>query len=106
MLIEGGIYNDNFYKNICFIFLKEDRERYYGVDIDQIKINQFKKQCIEDRLLTLKKNKELRTLYYWQTDEKFLTESAGGYLGKIDNDLYLLLCKHLESADSWICNHC
>ena len=105
MLIEGGIYNDNLQKNVCFIFLKEDSEKYYGVDIDQIKITQFKKQCIEDRLLTLKKNKELKNLYYWKTDKKFLTESTDGYLGKIDNDLYLLLCKYLERSASWIYNH-
>lgn len=105
MLIEGGIYNDNFQKNVCFIFLKEDNQRYYGVDIENLTINQFTKQCIEDRLLTLKQNKELMDLYYWQTDEKFLTESADGYLGKVDNDLYLSLFHCLKKDDAWICYH-
>ena len=52
MLIEGGIYNDYYQKNVCFIFLKEDNQKYYGVDIDKLTINQFTKQCIEGRLLT------------------------------------------------------
>lgn len=105
MLIEGGIYSDKYHERVCFIFLKEDNQRYYGVDIDTLNINQFKKQCIEGRLLTLKKNKELKELYYWQTDERFLTECADGYLGKVDNDLYLSLCQCLKKDDVWIYNH-
>ena len=105
MLIEGGIYNDNYQKNVCFIFLKEDNQKYYGVDIDKLTINQFTKPCIEDRLLTLKKNKELCDLYYWHTDEKFLTECTDGYLGKVDNDLYLSLFHCLKKDDAWICYH-
>ena len=44
-------------------------------------------------------------LYYWHTDEKFLTESADGYLGQVDNDLYLLLCNCLKKHDVWIFDH-
>lgn len=105
MLIEGGIYNDNYQERVCFIFLKEDNQRYYGVDIDTLNINQFKKQCIEGKLFTLEKNKELMDLYYWHTDEKFLTECADGYLGQVDNDLYLLLCNCLKKHDVWIFDH-
>lgn len=105
MLIEGGIYNDNYQERVCFIFLKEDNQRYYGVDIENLTIDQFKKQCIDGKLLTFKKNKELKELYYWQTDEEYLTECADGYLGKVDNDLYLSLCYCLKKDDVWICYH-
>ena len=33
MLIEAEIYNDKSQTNGCFIFFKEDNQRYYGVDI-------------------------------------------------------------------------
>ncbi len=99
MLIEAGIYNDKSQTNSCFIFFKKDNQRYYGVDIENLYVNPFTKQYIEDRLLTFKKNNELMDLYYWTTDEKFLTECADGYLGKIDNDLYLLLCQYLTEDD-------
>lgn len=40
-------------------------------------------------------------LYYWDsTDEKFLTKCADGYLEKIANDLYLLLCQYLTEDDA------
>ena len=100
MLIEGGIYNDKYHEDICFIYLtKKNNKYYFAVDIPHIAPNQFSKKEIEERVKSLN---SLSSLTYWSSDtEEFMNKNANGYLGQINNDLYQFLYKALLKEDIW-----
>lgn len=100
MLKEGGIYNDKYHNDICFIYLLNENDNYYVVDISQMNSNQFSKKNIEEKLNSL----NLSSLTYWHSGMEYLSKNIDGYLGQINNNLYNLLCNTLINDIDWLWN--
>ena len=102
MLKIGGIYNANDLDDSVFIYLYSKNDIYYGVDVLDLKNNDFSSKAIENILHSINNFHTSDIIHYWYVDNiEWLNSIINGYLGEINKELYDLLLNNLYKSSAW-----
>ena len=104
MLIEGGIYNDAFTSNLCFVYLVADNDVCYGVDVEEI--SEYSNDGINNVIKRYLQLENLTKLWFWNFEyAEAFKDLSDGYLGKVNQDIYQRLLIKLKKSNAWFDFH-
>ena len=102
MLRICGIYNDKDINDLVFIYLYSKNNTYYGINVLNLKNNDFSIKSIENILHSISDFTVSKKVHYWSVKNiKYLNLIVNGYLGEINKKLYNSILNDLYKSNAW-----